>query len=86
MQETDRKLVALAYAFGWLAVIMLAVVLVAYAMFLGRVTGRFWPIPDNWFPTPQVHLIFIGIAKLIAICLILAWLGVRLYRRRLGKG
>ena len=83
MQDTDRKLSALAYALGWTAVIMLGWVTVAYVMYLGRITGRFWPLPDAWFPSPAVHLIFIGIAKLIAICMVLAWLVVLLYRNRL---
>ena len=81
MEDTDRKLTALAYALGWTAVIMLAWVTVGYALYLGRITGHFWPVPDGWFPTPEVHLIFIGVAKLIGVCLLLAWIAVLLYRR-----
>jgi len=83
MQDTDRKLSALAYALGWTAIIMLVWVMAGYVLFLGRVTGRFWPVPDAWFPSPEVHLIFIGVAKLLAVCLVLAWIAVLLYRRRL---
>jgi len=83
MEETERKLTALAYALGWTGAIMMGWVIVGYAAYLGRITGHFWPVPDAWFPTPEVHLIFIGVAKLIAVCLVLAWIAVLLYRRRL---
>jgi hypothetical protein len=62
---------------------MMGWVIIAYAMFLGRISGKCWPFPDAWFPSLPVHLIFIGIAKLIAVCLVLAWIAVLLYRRRL---
>ena len=83
MQDTDHKLTALAYALGWTAAIMMGWVTVAYVMFLGRISGRCWPFPDGWFPSPAVHLIFIGVAKLMALGLVMAWIAVLLYRRRL---
>jgi len=85
MQDSDRKLTALAYALGWTAVILLVWVLAGYALFLVRVTGRFRLFPDVWMPSPEVYLIFIGIAKLLAVGLILAWIAVLLYRRRLRR-
>jgi hypothetical protein len=83
MQDSDRKLTALAYALGWTAVIMLVWVLAGWVVYLGWVTGRFRLFPDAWMPSPEVYLIFLGIAKLLAVGLILAWIAVLLYRRRL---
>lgn len=83
MQDTDNKLTALAYALGWTSVIMLSWVTVGYMGYLWRLSGTSWPFPIGWFPTPEVFLIFIGVAKLIGVCLVMAWIAVLLYRRRL---
>lgn len=81
MQETERKLSALAYALGWTAAIVLAWVILAYALYLARVSGC-WPLPAAWFPAPEVHLIFIGVAKLMGLAFAMGWIAVLLYRRR----
>jgi hypothetical protein len=83
MQESDRRLNALAYALGWMTLIAWAWLMAAWVAYLGRMAGGFRFLPDTWWPAPEVHLIFIGVAKLMVFGLAMAWIGVLLYRRRL---
>jgi len=85
MQEANRRLDALVYAVGWVVLIGLAWVTAAWAMYLGRITGRLHVLPDAWWPSPQVHLIFIGVAKLMVVALLMAWIAMLLYRRHLRR-
>ncbi len=85
MQESDRRLDALAYALGWLVLIYWVWLMAGWAAYLGRMAGKLRFLPDTWWPTPEVHLIFIGVAKLMALGLAMAWIGVLLYRRRLRR-
>ena len=85
MHDPDHRLNALAYALGWLTVIGFIWVTVAWVVYLARLAGRMSFLPDNWLPTPEVHLIFIGAAKLMVIAVAMAWFGVLLYRRRLRR-
>ena len=85
MQDSDRRLDALVYSLGWVVLIALAWLMAAWGIYLGRITGRFQFLPDEWWPPPQVHLIFIGVAKLMLVGLIAAWIAMVLYRRRLRR-
>ena len=85
MQEADRKLDALVYSLGWVALITWVWVLAAWVVYLGRIAGGFRFVPDAWWPSPELHLIFIGAAKLMLVGLIMAWIAVLLYRRRLRQ-
>jgi len=86
MQESDKRLDALAYSLGWVVLISWAWLMGAWVIYLGRITGRFRFLPDAWWPSPELHLIFIGAAKLMLVGLIMAWVAVLLYRRRLRRG
>jgi hypothetical protein len=85
MNESGRKLDALAYALGWLVLISWVWLLAGWAAYLGRLAGKLRFPPEAWLPTPGVHLIFIGVAKLMIIGLTMAWLGVLLYRKHLRR-
>lgn len=85
MHESEHRLNALAYALGWLTLIGFAWVTVAWLSYLARLAGHLSFLPEHWLPTPEVHLIFIGLAKLMIIAVAMAWLGVVLYRRRLRR-
>lgn len=85
MQETDRRLDALVYALGWTALISWVWLMAAWVIYLGRAGEWFSFLPDWWWPAPEVHLIFIGVAKLMLVGLIAAWIAVLLYRRRLRR-
>jgi len=85
MEKLEHRLNALAYALGWLALIGVAWVTVGGCVYLARMAGRLTFLPETWLPTPEVHLIFLGVAKLMIFALVMAWLGVVLYRRRLRR-
>jgi len=85
MEKLEHRLNALAYALGWLALIGVAWVTVGWLAYLARLAGWLSSLPETWLPTPEVHLIFLGVFKLMVIVLIMAWLGVVLYRRRLRR-
>lgn len=85
MQESERKLDALAYALGWLTLIGFAWVTVGWLAYLARLAGRLDFLPAGWYPTPEVHLFFLGVFKLMVIAVFMAWVGVLLYRRRLRR-
>ncbi len=85
MEELERRINALAHALGWLALIGAAWVTVGWLAYLARMAGRLDFLPETWLPTPEVHLIFIGVFKLMVIGVIMAWFGVLLYRRRLRR-
>lgn len=86
MQDSDRRLDALVYSLGWVVLIFWVWLMGGWVIYLGRITGSFRFFPDEWWPPPQLHLIFIGIAKLMLVGLIAAWIAVLLYRRRLRRG
>jgi hypothetical protein len=86
MNEADRRLDALVYSLGWVVLIAWAWLMAGWVIYLCRVTGRLRFFPDAWWPSPQVHLIFIGVAKLMLVGLIAAWIALLLYRRRLRRG
>lgn len=85
MQDTDRRLDALVHAVGWVVLIALGWVMAAWVIYLGRVTGRLRFLPAAWWPSPPVHLIFIGIAKLMVVALVITWIAMLLYRRHLRR-
>lgn len=85
MQDSDRRLDALAYSLGWTVLIAVAWLTSAWLFYLGRITGAFRLLPDAWWPSPQLHLIFIGAAKLMLLALITGWVAVLLYRHRLRR-
>ena len=85
MQDANRRLDALVHAVGWVVLIALGWVMAAWAIYLGRVTGRLRFLPDAWWPSPPVHLIFIGIFKLMVVALLMAWIAMLLYRRHLRR-
>ena len=85
MQEGERRLDALAYSLGWTALIGAAWLTLAWIIYLGRLTHRLRLLPDDWWPSPELHLIFLGAAKLMLVGLIAAWIAVLLYRRRLRR-
>ena len=85
MQEPDRKLDALVYSLGWVALITWVCLMAAWVIYLGRISGRFRLLPDAWWPSPELHLIFIGAAKLMVVGLTMAWIAVLLCRRRLRQ-
>ncbi len=86
MQEADRRLDALVYSLGWVALIAWVWLMAGWVIYVCRVAGSLRFLPDAWWPSPQVHLIFIGVAKLMLVGLIAAWIAVLLYRRRLRAG
>jgi hypothetical protein len=85
MPEGDRRLDALVYAIGWVVLIGLVWVTAAWVVYLGRIGGRLPFVPDAWWPSPRLHLLFIGVAKLMALALLMAWLVMLLYRRYLRR-
>jgi hypothetical protein len=85
MQEADRRLDALVYSLGWVVLIAWLWLMAAWVAYLARTTGSFRFMPSAWWPSPEVHLVFIGVAKLMLTCLFMAWIGVLLYRRRLRR-
>lgn len=85
MQEGDRRLDALVYSLGWTVLIAWVWLMAAWVIYLGRIGGWLRFLPDWWWPSPELHLIFIGIAKLMLVGLIGAWIAVLLYRRRLRR-
>jgi hypothetical protein len=85
MHEANRRLDALVHAVGWVVLIALGWVMAAWAIYLGRITGRLHFLPDAWWPSPPVHLIFIGIAKLMVVALVITWIAMLLYRRHLRR-
>jgi hypothetical protein len=85
MQQGDRRLDALTYSLGWVALIASVWLLAGWVAYLARITGKLRFIPDAWWPSPEVHLIFIGAAKLMVMGLIMAWLALLLYRGRLRR-
>jgi len=86
MQDADKRLDALAYALGWVVVITVVWLTAAWGVYIARVAGAFSFVPREWLPSPEVHLIFIVVAKLMLVGLITAWIAVLLYRRRLRRG
>jgi hypothetical protein len=85
MQEDDHRLAALAYSLGWVALIAWLWLMAGWVIYLARIAGRLPLFPDAWWPSPEVHLIFLGAAKLMVVSLIMAWLAVVLYHRRLRR-
>jgi hypothetical protein len=85
MHEANRRLDALVYAVGWVVLIGFLWLMGAWAVYIGRITGRLRLLPDAWWPSPQVHLIFIGVAKLMVLALLTAWIAMLLYRRYLRR-
>ncbi len=85
MHDSDRKLDALVYALGWLTIISYLWLVVGWLAYMARLAGKLTFIPDTWWPTPEVHLLFLAVAKLMVFGLFLSWLGVVLYRRRLRR-
>jgi hypothetical protein len=83
MQDATRRLDALVFSLGWVVLIASAWLMAAWAAYMGRVTGRLRFIPAAWWASPEVHLIFIAVAKLMLTGLLMTWIGVVLYRRRL---
>ena len=86
MPDPDRRLDALVYSLGWVVLIAWVWLMAAWVIYLGRIGGRLRFLPDYWWPAPELHLIFIGVAKLMLVGLIAAWIAVLLYRRRLRRG
>ncbi len=70
---------------GWLVVIDWAGLMAGRAASAVRMAGRFPFLPDTWWPGPEVHLVFIWMAKLMVLGLTMAWTGVLLYRHRLRR-
>jgi hypothetical protein len=60
---------------GW------AWLMAGWAAYLARVAGRLGFVPQAWWPSPEVHLIFIGVAKLMLTGLFMTWIRLILYRR-----
>jgi len=85
MHEASRRLDALVYAVGWVVLIGFLWLMGAWAVYLGRITGTLRLLPDAWWPSPPVHLIFIGVAKLMMLALLMAWVAMLLYRRYLRR-
>jgi len=85
MENLDRRLDALAYSLGWVMVLTWAWVMAAWGEYLAWLAGWFRFLPDAWWPSREVHLIFIGVAKLAAVGLLMWWVGVVLYRCRLRR-
>jgi hypothetical protein len=83
MQDTDRRLDALVYSLGWVVLIWWAWLMAGWTAYVARMAGRLPFIPHAWWPSPEVHLILIAVAKLMLVGLLMAWIGVVLYRRRL---
>ena len=83
MQDANRRLDALVFSLGWVVLIASAWLMAAWAAYMGWVAGRLRFIPVAWWPSPEVHLIFIAVAKLMLTGLLMTWIGVVLYRRRL---
>ena len=85
MEEREHRLNALAYALGWLALIGIVWVTVGWLAYLARMAGWLSFLPETWLPTPEVHLIFLGVFKLMVVVLIMTWTGVVLYRRKMRR-
>jgi hypothetical protein len=85
MGDADRRLDALAYSLGWLVLIAWLWLMAAWTTYLGRLTGRWSPLPVAWWPSAGFHLAFIAVAKLMVTALTMTWIGVLLYRRRLRR-
>jgi hypothetical protein len=85
MPETDRKLDAKIHALGWVTLIFWLWVVLGWIGYLGLIGGWLSFLPADWWPSTEVVLIFIGVAKLMGAILFLAWLGLVLYRRHLRR-
>jgi hypothetical protein len=86
VQDPDRRLDALVYSLDWVVFMGFVWLMAAWAIYLGRITGGLRLLPDEWWPPPQLHLIFLGVAKLMLVGLIAAWIALPLYRRRVRRG
>ena len=64
MQDANRRLDALVFTLGWVVLIWWAWLMAGWAAYLVRTAGRLRFIPAAWWPSPEVHLIFIAVAKL----------------------
>ena len=83
MQDANRRLDALIFSLGWVVLIGYAWLMAGWAAYMARMAGRLRLIPDAWWPSLEIHLIFIGVAKLMLMGLFMTWIGLILYRRRL---
>ena len=86
MSDSDRKLDALVYSLGWVVLILWGWLAVAWLAYVGWMRGGLRFVPHEWWPSPQVSMIFFAIGKLMVVGLAAAWIGVLLYRRRLRRG
>jgi len=83
MQDANRRLDALVFSLGWVVLLASAWLMAAWAAYISRAAGRLRFIPDAWWPSPEVHLILIAVAKLMLTGVFMTWIGTVLYRRRL---
>jgi len=84
MQETERRLNALAYALGWVVLIAWLWLMAAWLCYLGWLAGWLRFVPDEGL-SPELYMGFICAGKLMMFALAMGWIAVLLYRRRLRR-
>jgi len=81
---SDRRLDALIYAVGWVVLISFVYVTAGWLLYRAEVTRTLELLPYAR-QYSDIYVLLLGIAKLMAVALLMAWLAMLLYRRYLRR-